>query len=362
MWQVRDGDAGKAGMPRYGAVAAGLEARRVGVLVRRAVADMGAGIAYGSKAVLQPRDEELRDLTSRAMDELCPATERLNWKLNALVSANARYCAVKIVGSNACNRAFGLPRSQSLIVLYDKLSMRPLAIFDGTEVSARRTGAYASMVVEAALGQRPDLTVALYGAGPIADCVIDDLQAHHALRIGRIDVRSRRHASAVRFAAAAAQRSGLDVRAAPATGRGRADLVITATNAGTPVVAPEMLGEDVVVLHLGGDELPAGFIERTLEHGSVVCDDVATVCHRNSQSLALYFSRQGRRLEDLANLYGVRNLHELAGASPVPLRHPALFTCVGLPVLDLYLAQWLYEQPQAGTGPSVIRPAMPCTD
>lgn len=362
MWQVRERNAVGAGTLRYGATADRLDARKVGALARRAVADMGAGIAYGSKAVLQPRDEELMELTDRTMGELCPAAERLNWKLNALVSANARYCAVKIVGSNACNRAFGQPRSQSLIVLYDKLTMRPLALFDGTEVSARRTGAYASMVVEAALGDSSELTVALYGAGPIADCVIDDLHAHHPFRIGRIDVRSRRHESAVQFAAAAARRTGLDVRAVAAASEDRADLVITATNAGTPVVAPQMLDERVVVLHLGGDELPARFIERVLEQGSVVCDDVATVCHRNSQSLPLYFSRQGRRLEELASQYGIRNLHELTGRPAVSLRRPALFTCVGLPVLDLYLAQWLHEQPSTGAGPAGTRLALPWRD
>ncbi len=347
MWQVRDGEAGSYAPLQLGCAAPAaldaLDARVAGMLARQAVADMAKGTAYGTKAVLQPRDEELLPLVGRSLAEVCPREERLNWKLNALVSANARYCAVKIVGSNACNRLLGKPRSQSLIVLYDKLTMCPLAMFDGTRISACRTGAYASMVVDATLMHRSAISVCLYGAGPIADCVVDDLRAHHPDRIERILVRSRRLDNAERFAAAAARRTGLEVRAISPADEAPADMIITATNAAAPIIPVEALVGDVVVLHLGGDELPAPFIERALGNGTVVCDDVSSVCHRNSQSLALFFSRQGVRLSDLAGLFRIRSLHEAMTATSL-LRRPVLVTCVGLPVLDLYLAQWLYEQ------------------
>lgn len=320
----------------------GMDPRTIGRLARRAVADMGEGIAYGNKVVLQPQDDELELLLGRSAAESCPGNQRLNWKLNALVSANAKYCAVKIVGSNACNHALGLPRSQSRLILYDKLTMTQLAQFDGTALSARRTGAYASIAVDQLLADRERLSVCLYGAGPIADCVVDDLHAHHAGRISRIHVCSRRPSSARSFAAAAGARTGLDVvggEDAP----GHADLVITATNAGTPIVRTDRLHDDVVVLHLGGDELPASFIEQALARGTVLCDDVASVCHRNSQSLPLYFSRQNLRLSDLAGLFRVRSLHDHTLRGEPARARPALMTCVGLPVLDLYLAQWLYE-------------------
>lgn len=344
MWQVRDGEAGpfKPLLSDH-ADSAGLDARVAGVLARRAVADMAKGIAYGTKAVLQPSDDELLPLVGQSLADMCPPEERLNWKLNALVSANARYCAVKIVGSNALNKALGRARSQSLIILYDKLSMRPLAMFDGTMISARRTGAYASMVVDAALMHRPAISLCLHGTGPIADCVVDDLRAHHPDRIQRILVRSRRQENAERFAAAAARRTGLDVRAAASVDDTSVDMIITATNAAAPIIPAEALAGDIVVLHLGGDELPAAFIERALGDGSVICDDVSSVCHRNSQSLALFFSRQGQRLRDLASAFHVRSLHDVMSGTCM-LRRPVLVTCVGLPVLDLYLTQWVYEQ------------------
>lgn len=329
--------------------AAGLDPRTIGRLARRAMADMGEGIAYGDKVVLQPHDDELAVLLGRSAAESCPGNQRLNWKLNALVSANARYCAVKIVGSNACNHALGLPRSQSQLILYDKLTMTPLAQFDGTAVSAGRTGAYASIAVDLLLAHGERLSICLYGAGPIADCVVDDLHAHHAHRINRIHVCSRRPPSAQAFAAAAAARTGLDVRSGD-DDPGHVDLVITATNAGSPIVPVDRLHPDVAVLHLGGDELPVSFIEAVLARGSVICDDVASVCHRNSQSLPLYFSRQNLRLSDLGGLFRIRSLHDRTLGNGAVLARPALMTCVGLPVLDLYLAQWLYEQGAAAAG------------
>lgn len=329
-----------------------LSPTRVGELCRQAIADMGNGIAYGSKVVLQPSDEELLPLLGTPVAALCLGEQRLNWKLNALLSANARYCGVKIVGSNAVNRAFDRPRSQSLLLLYDKLTMTLLAHFDGTALSALRTGAYASIAVDVLLQDKSELSVSLHGAGPIADCVIDDLEAHHAARIRTVEVHSRRPERAAAFAARARARTGLDVRASGDRSL-PADLVITATNTAQPVVAPEMLEGDVAVLHLGGDELPAAFIERALAVGTVICDDVAGVCQRSSQSLPLYFSRHGQRMSELATLFRIRSLHE-PDALDAASRRPALMTCVGLPVLDLCLAQWLHEQQAGAVQPPLV--------
>jgi len=323
-------------------------------LVRQALSDFREGHAYGAKTVIQPGEQELLALLGTHQLDPRFADERLNWKLNALVSAGPRYCATKLVGSNAYNRLRGLPRSQSIIVLYEKLGMIPLAIFDGTEVSARRTGAYASIVVDTLLAGRNALNVRLFGAGPIAACVIDDLHAHHAERIASISITTRDPASAERFAAAARQRTGLHVVAGiESPDSNDADLIVTATNARLPLLQREHVGEHSVILHLGGDELAADLVGWALADGFVACDDVNTVCHRNSQSLPLYFSRSGRTLQEAAAEYRVANLPGLLGNPDAsPRTGPALVTCVGLPVLDLYLAQWLYERHTAHERPA----------
>ncbi|GKT19944.1 hypothetical protein AVHY2522_24325 [Acidovorax sp. SUPP2522] len=323
-----------------------IDFRAVGTVVRRALLALAEGTAKGAKAVLQPDDSEIISLIGHETLDARFRDERLNWKLNALISTNAAYGAVKIVGSNAYNRTLGLPRSRSTILLYDKLTMQPLSIMDGTQISARRTGAYASVVVDITLQHKDRLTVFLYGTGPIAATIIDDLHAHHGHRIDKIFVKSRSIETAASFAKCAEQRTRLPIEAVVSDDQlANADLVITASNARNPLFNAGSLSDDIVVLNLGGDETPAEFIRHSLEAGTVICDDIKTVCHRNSQSLSLYFSRQNLRLEESASTYRILNFSQLLTSPSSLLRKPVFVTCVGLPVLDLYVAQWIYEHP-----------------
>jgi len=326
--------------PRPGA----LDPAHVGRLVRAALTAVAAGKAYGEKVVLQPGEPELLDLLqSPALDSRF-TQERLNWKLSALVSVNDRYGGVKIVGSNAYNRLLNLPRSRSTILLFDKLTMQPLAVYDGTEISAARTGAYASIAVDLFLAGLSSFAVFLFGAGAVAEKLVADLQAHHGPRIAAVYVKSRTPEGAAAFAAAQSARTAFPVIAVQDEDRLPAcRLVVTASNAREPVFDAASIGPEAVVLHLGGDETSPALIRRMLESGTVMCDDVHAVSHRNSQSLALYFSRAGRSLEAEAGRYQILSAAQAVAHPGATYRRPALMTCVGLPVLDLYVAQSIHE-------------------
>ncbi|WP_244114699.1 ornithine cyclodeaminase [Burkholderia cepacia] len=315
----------------------------VGQLARRALVDVKRGKTVGVKAVLQPDPGELNELVDDPEHAYAP-DERANWKLNALLSKNRWYCAAKLVGSHSYNRHLGLDRSQSWIMLYDKLTMLPLALFEGTDYSTQRTGAYASIVVDCLLNEAASFQVFIFGTGRVAAAVIDDLQAHHAGRIKAVYVKSHDRARAEAFASEAAGRVSFPVMAVERLERlAFCDVVVTASNAASPLFAAEDIGLHAVVLHLGGDETPASWIRHVLEAGTVICDDVEAVAHRASQSLALYFSNRGRSLEDHVAPYQILNLWQILDDPTFRCRRPALVTCVGMPVLDLYLAQYAYE-------------------
>lgn len=321
-----------------------LDPLMVGKLVRTALRAFRQGDAYGVKAVLEPSPNELWPLVGKATDDFYADGERANWKLSALLSVNSTYGVVKIVGSHSYNRQHGIPRSTSTILLYDKLSMRTLAILDGTTLSAQRTGAYASIVVELVLPHREKFSVFLFGAGRVANAVVEDLMAHHPDRIDTLYVRSRTDMGAEDFVAHLATRVSFhivavkDLDSLPGCA-----LVITASNADAPVFEAWQIGDDSVVLHLGGDETPAELVRYILEVGTVICDDITTVAHRCSQSLPLFFQRTGRSLELVADDYQIRNIWQILDDDVATYRLPTLVTCVGLPVLDLYLAQHVYE-------------------
>ena len=323
---------------------AGLDSDYPGMIaaVRQALLDLESGCASGAKATVAPRDEELKDLVEVEGSGLDLQSEDLDWKLSALVSVNRRHGAVKIVGANAFNRRLGLPRSRSTILLYDKLTMLPLAMLDGTDISAVRTGAYASLAAE--LFHAPGLTgtVVLFGAGKIAEAVIRCLNASHAGRISRIAVLARDPARVEEFLAPLRPLVSLELEAARSRAVLRhAELLITATTARHPVVEPGEIPPGIATLLLGGDELPAAYIEGVLEHGAVYCDSTASVAHRDVQSLALYFSRRG---EDLTARQGIRTLgQEILNPVWQPGRS-AHISCIGLPALDLYVTEYLYER------------------
>ncbi len=70
-----------------------------------------------------------------------------------------------MIGANAFNRLRGLARSNSTFILMEKFSMQPVAIIDATQLSATRTGVYASTVLGLCPMEKDRIDVFLFGAG-----------------------------------------------------------------------------------------------------------------------------------------------------------------------------------------------------
>jgi ornithine cyclodeaminase/alanine dehydrogenase-like protein (mu-crystallin family) len=328
-------------MERHGVM---LEAGALHAVAREAWADIRGGRAYGLKSVLLPLESELwaRPELGHFRKEF--ESERLGWKLSTLSSVGPDYAAVKIVGANALNRHLGRPRSMSTIALFDKVTLAPICLMDGTEISAARTATYATTMVERFLIGPHGLSVFVFGAGPIAERVILGLGIFEPHTFSKVFIRSRSVDSAVQLAAKLATRVPFPLVAVDDNAElGGCDLVITASNARKPVFDDAEANPRAVTLHLGGDETPPQYIQRVLKTGRLLCDDVSMVSRRNSQSLALYFSKGQATLETLGPLLGVTNLSDLGDDFQKLPDEPLHITCVGLPMLDLYVAKYVYE-------------------
>ncbi|MBB3594809.1 alanine dehydrogenase [Rhizobium sp. BK529] len=306
--------------------------------------EIRSGTARGGKAVFSLSEEEFWSRPDFAPFKGDFADERLGWKLSSLYGINSTYGGVKVIGANAFNRRLGLPRSTSTFILFDKYTLRPIAILDETALSAERTGTYASIVAERCLRRRATVSVFLLGSGPVARSVIRSLTYSCQTRVEQIFIRSRRIENARALAIALSGETTIPLRCVEDNNAMRdCALVVTATNARGPVFGDEELAEDATTLHLGGDEAPADYLRRALRSGLVICDDLQTVSRRNSQSIALHFSRQGLSLEAVGPLIGIRSLCQMGDWS-VDAEGPTCITCVGLPVLDLFVAQASYEK------------------
>lgn len=304
--------------------------------------DLGAGLRIGKKSVLLPPEAELWASASYATLRDQFGEERLGWKLSALSAIGPRLASVKIVGANAANRHFGLARSFSTILLLDKFTMRPICLLEGTDISAARTATYATLAAESVLAERKTINVFLFGGGPIARSIGLALGAVLGVCLEKLWVRTRSRQTAEAFARSLQPSVAQVVPVTDNTKLTQADLIITASNAKSPVFAAHEVAPDSVVLHLAGDETPAEYLTYVMQNGTLVCDDLAMVSARNSQSLALYFSRRGSTLEAEGQALGVRDFagHVVGRA---PGRGPTHITCVGLPSLDLYVAEYIYE-------------------
>lgn len=321
-----------------------LSMRELHAAITQGFEDIRAGRAIGGKAVHSLPETVFWEEAGYGARPPQFIGERLGWKLSCLYSVNPRYAGVKVIGANAFNRQLGLARSRSTFILMEKFSMQPIAILDATRLSAARTGVYASMVFELCAFEARSISVFLFGAGPVARAVL--LSLAHAVpeRIARVTLRARSLDHA-RILAADMSRSLPFELAVVDDNRllATSDFVITATNADRPVFADEELRRDASLLHLGGDEVPEETLRRILKHGHLGCDDLSTVSRRNSQSLALMFSRAGTTLEALGPHLGLLQLSK-PDIWPRPSGIPLSVTCVGLPMLDLYAAAAVYEK------------------
>jgi len=140
----------------------------------------------------------------------------------------------KLVSVFAGNHEIGLPTHQATIALFDDATGKPLALMDGTEITAVRTGA-ASAVATRVLA-RPDARVlAVLGAGVQARSHIEAARRVREFAEVRVASRSPEHARAL---AEEIGGTALDSFEEAVAG---ADVVCACTDSGQPIFAAESL-------------------------------------------------------------------------------------------------------------------------
>lgn len=146
----------------------------------------------------------------------------------------------KLVSVFPGNEAAGLPTHQALIALFDDETGSPLAIMDGTTITAVRTGA-ASAVATRALARDDARVLAVLGSGVQGRSHFEAVTSVREFAEIRIASRNREHAEALADELGAAASGSFEEAV-----RG-ADVVCACTDSGDPVVRREWLagGEHV---------------------------------------------------------------------------------------------------------------------
>ncbi len=256
---------------------------------------------------------------------------------------------LKDVASFPRNHRHGLPRASALIILHDTETGLPLAVMDGTLISAMRTGAATG--VGAKYLAREDVTrVGLIGAGVQSRTQLMAVKVvRPGVREGLVyDIRRER---AQAFVDEMGPELGIRLAVAdsPEQAVRQAQVLVTATTTTQPIVKHGWLAPGSFYAHVSGYEAEYDVLRHAHK---VVVDDWATVKHRMYSTVALMW-RDGA--------FQDTHLHAELGeivADQRPGREDRneiiVFSPIGMALHDLALARRVLENArQQGRGQPV---------
>ncbi|MFQ6013335.1 MAG: ornithine cyclodeaminase family protein [Thermoplasmata archaeon] len=159
--------------------------------------------------------------------------------------------ALKAVSEFSGNRARGLPSIQGAVLLLDATTGEVLALMDGATITALRTGAAGALAARS-LSVVDAQVAGILGTGAQARTQIQGLWVVRDLQLVKAYSPTKAHVRS--FCEEVADQLHVDALVAdePAEVVEGSDVVITATNATTPVLPGEWLQEGVHVTSIGG--------------------------------------------------------------------------------------------------------------
>jgi ornithine cyclodeaminase/alanine dehydrogenase-like protein (mu-crystallin family) len=244
------------------------------------------------------------------------------------------FCGVKIIGACTDNpRKYNLPLAIGMYVLNDKLTQRPLMMFDAGIPTAWRTAAATAVAVRNMTAPHAEI-LGIIGCGVQAHYHIPAIRAVRNLtKVMVCDL------DEAKMTAVIDQHWGNIVRATKQEILEQADIVVTMT----PTIKPHILTSDVqnrsmLICAVGGDsEKKMEFEPSILTVTDHFCDSLEQVAHTGTVHIGL---RDGIiKPEDLKSLGDL-----MVGKQKYDLSKPLkMFLSTGVALEDLAMAILLYQ-------------------
>lgn len=253
---------------------------------------------------------------------------------------------IKVATIAPGNTRLGLPKISAWYLLFDRETLQPTAIVDGTRLTTLRTPAVTAVAVRGLLAadprgarQRID-RLAVLGSGPQAIEHVATLAAvlpvGEVVLIGRTPDRVERAADVLRD-------RGIDARAGALRDARDADVVVTATSSSTPVIDLGDIAPSAVVAAVGAHGLDHRELGADLVRAADVVVEARASAVRESGDLA-GAARDGAPLAEPANLVEL-----VAGGVARRPGAPAVYTGVGMAWEDLAVVQGIMEVMRRGS-------------
>ena len=171
----------------------------------------------------------------------------------------------KLVSVFPGNHAAGLPSHQATIAVFDDENGTPLALMDGTEITAVRTGA-SSAISTRALARKNARVLAVLGAGVQGRSHVEAAVRVRDFEEIRVASRDLEHARAL-----AGEVAGVAVDSFEEAVRG-ADVVCACTDAGEPVLSADWLSPGTHVTSVGASREGPELDSATVTAGLLVVE------------------------------------------------------------------------------------------
>lgn len=233
----------------------------------------------------------------------------------------------------------GLPRAMAINILNDANTGVPLAVMDGTLLSAMRTGAVTGVGAKY-LAKEDARSVGIVGAGVQARTQIMALSTVRDIeKVNIFDIREERAEEL-----AEEQREELDLEAvavdSPEEAVKEADIIVTATVADEPIVKEDWVEPGNFFAHIGS------YVEEEydviLNSEKIVVDDWETVKHRGTPVLARMYDEDYINEEDI---YG--DLDEIVSGKKPGRENESeriFFAPIGMAHEDVALTYQIYNR------------------
>jgi len=179
---------------------------------------------------------------------------------------HGREVTVKLVSVFHGNEQLGIPAHQALICLFDPQTGTPLAVMDGTYITALRTAGAAALSTRL-LARTDTRVLAIVGAGVQGRSHLTMLP--RVRQFSEIRIASRHFAHAEQLAATDTRARAVGTAEEAVRG---ADVVCLCTNAGEPVISLDWLTPGMHVTSVGYRP-PGGELDpRVIEHGRLLVE------------------------------------------------------------------------------------------
>lgn len=289
--------------------------------------DADAVAALGPDAAREAIIAALVSAVDPAADTPRTSVELAKGHFLLMPSQGPTAAGVKVASVAPGNSERGLPRIQAVYVLFDGDTLAPRAVLDGTALTTLRTPAVSVAATIARLREEP-LHLAVIGAGPQAHGHVAALGAARRLASTTFLVRRPRSPGDV----ALGSPSGT-------TALERADVIVCATSARTPLFDSRVVRDDAVVIAVGSHEPDARELDSALlGRATTVVEDVATAL-REAGDVVLAVADGALGPDDLVSMKDV-----VTGVVRPPADRPLAFKSVGMAWEDLAVATAVVER------------------